>query len=179
MAQLGNQATHPEAAQAAQRDRLPREALVIQTPYGPMTLVQRGDFLSELRFGNDLRADDTPRETPLLSRAAGQLAAYFAGNLQRFDLPLAPLGTPFQALVWETLAATVPFGATVGYGELALRCGRPGAARAVGMANHHNPLPILIPCHRVVGANGSLVGYGGGLPLKEQLLALENTARRG
>ena len=112
-------------------------------------------------------------DTPLLQEAKRQLDAYFAGKLRQFDLPLAPLGTSFQTLIWQTLTAEVPYGQTITYGELAKRAGNPAASRAVGMANHRNPLPIFIPCHRVIGAGGKLVGYGGGLPLKQSLLNLE------
>jgi methylated-DNA-[protein]-cysteine S-methyltransferase len=101
-----------------------------------------------------------------------QLEAYFAGRLTEFKLRLAPEGTPFQLAVWEKLRE-IPFGRTWSYGQLAAAIGRPGAARAVGLANGANPIPIIIPCHRVIGANGKLTGYGGGLPIKEKLLALE------
>ena len=104
--------------------------------------------------------------------AIAQLDAYFAGRLQRFDLPLAPEGTPFQREVWSTLRA-IPYGETVSYGELARQLGRPAASRAVGAANGRNPIPIVIPCHRVVGADGSLTGFGGGLAIKRRLLELE------
>ena len=101
-----------------------------------------------------------------------QLNAYFARELEDFDLPLAPPGTAFQLEVWAALRA-IPYGETVTYGELARRIGRPRASRAVGAANGANPLPIVVPCHRVVGADGSLTGFGGGLPIKSALLALE------
>jgi methylated-DNA-[protein]-cysteine S-methyltransferase len=101
-----------------------------------------------------------------------QLEAYFAGELRRFDLPLAPEGTPFQREVWSALTA-IPYGETVSYGELARRLGRPAASRAVGAANGQNPIPIVIPCHRVIGADGSLTGFGGGLAIKRRLLDLE------
>lgn len=101
-----------------------------------------------------------------------QLKAYFAGELEEFDLPLAPEGTAFQLKVWENLC-DIPFGETISYGELARRIGNPNASRAVGLANGSNPIPIIIPCHRVIGSNGKLTGYGGGLPIKEKLLALE------
>ena len=111
-----------------------------------------------------------------LSAAAGQLAEYFAGERTSFDLELAPSGTPFQLRVWQELRR-VPYGSTVTYGELARRLGLPRAARAVGAANGQNPLSIVVPCHRVVGSGGSLVGYSGGLGRKRALLELE--ARRG
>ena len=164
---------NPEAAQQMRAQGLALHALPLTTPVGPMVAVAQGEYLRELRFGGMLTSDEIPGETPLLRQAADQLEAYFAGTLTRFSVPLAPLGTAFQTLVWRTLADTVAYGETVSYGELARRCERPAAARAVGMANHRNPLPILIPCHRVIGSTGQLVGYGGGLPLKERLLALE------
>jgi methylated-DNA-[protein]-cysteine S-methyltransferase len=101
-----------------------------------------------------------------------QLQAYFNGELRHFTLPLAPEGTPFQLQVWETLQ-TVPYGETISYADLANKVGRPRAARAVGAANGKNPLPIVIPCHRVIGSNGQLTGYAGGIHLKEALLSLE------
>lgn len=111
-------------------------------------------------------------ETPLFREAKNQLDAYFAGRLKMFSLPLAPAGTEFRQKVWKLLQE-IPYGTTRTYGEIAASAGDPKACRAVGMANNRNPLPILIPCHRVVGANGSLVGYGGGLDIKLRLLQLE------
>ena len=111
-------------------------------------------------------------EAAPFAEAKRQLAAYFAGRLTAFDLPLAPQGTPFQRRVWDELRR-VPHGQTVSYGELARRIGSPTACRAVGAANGRNPLCIIVPCHRVVGANGKLIGYAGGMPRKEALLALE------
>lgn len=101
-----------------------------------------------------------------------QLRAYFAGELRCFDLPLAPEGTPFQQRVWHELLR-IPYGETISYGELARRIGNPNGSRAVGLANGSNPISIVIPCHRVIGSNGKLTGYGGGLKAKEWLLALE------
>ena len=106
-----------------------------------------------------------------------QLRAYFAGELETFDLTLAPQGTPFQLAVWNRLCE-ISFGETISYGELARRIGNPNASRAVGLANGSNPIPIVIPCHRVIGSNGKLTGYGGGLPIKEKLLALERRQLR-
>ena len=111
-------------------------------------------------------------ERARFSEALRQLDAYFAGRLRRFELPLAPQGTGFQRSVWEALCL-IPYGETLSYGELARRLGKPGASRAVGLANGRNPLPIVIPCHRVVGSDGSLTGFGGGLPTKTKLLRLE------
>lgn len=106
--------------------------------------------------------------------AIEQLGEYFAGRRRRFDLPLAPRGTEFQRRVWRALLE-IPWGKTISYGELARRIGKPSAARAVGLANGANPLPIVVPCHRVIGANGSLTGFGGGLAVKRKLLALEGS----
>lgn len=114
-------------------------------------------------------------ETALLARGRAELLEYLTGARRAFDLPLDPRGTPFQRRVWSALA-DIPYGQTVTYGELARRVGCPQGSRAVGQANHRNPLPILLPCHRVVGANGALTGYGGGLELKRFLLELEGSA---
>jgi methylated-DNA-[protein]-cysteine S-methyltransferase len=109
---------------------------------------------------------------PLLRTALDQLAAYFAGRLFAFDLPLAAAGTEFQKSVWQALVQ-VPYGATASYAEIARRIGRPKAVRAVGAANGRNPIPIVVPCHRIIGSTGRLVGYGGGLAMKKMLLELE------
>jgi methylated-DNA-[protein]-cysteine S-methyltransferase len=106
---------------------------------------------------------------------ATQLTEYFDGRRRVFELPLAPDGTPFQLRVWNALL-DIPYGETISYGELATRIGDRSAARAVGLANGSNPLPIVIPCHRVIGSSGKLTGYGGGLPIKQQLLTLERGA---
>lgn len=124
--------------------------------------------LTAIRFG----ADGAQDASPLLDAAEAQLREYFAGTRRTFDLPLAPRGTAFQQRVWAALRA-IPYGETRTYGELAAAIGSPSASRAVGMANHHNPIPIVIPCHRVIGANGTLTGYAGGLEIKRKLLALE------
>ena len=115
-------------------------------------------------------------ETPLIKKAAAQLAEYFNGKRKAFNLPLAPKGTDFQVAVWKALQ-TIPYGETCSYGELAALIKNPKACRAVGMANNRNPIVIIIPCHRVIGHDGSLTGYGGGLPLKHQLLELEQGAK--
>ena len=111
-------------------------------------------------------------ETPLLKEAVRRLESYFAGELKEFSLPLEPSGTVFMKQVWSALCE-IPFGKTATYGEIAERIGRPKAARAVGLANNRNPIPIFIPCHRVIGADGSLTGYRGGLEMKKKLLELE------
>lgn len=119
---------------------------------------------------------DTPPDPepahPLARETVRQLEAYFAGKLWRFDLPLVPQGTPFQLKVWNALVE-IPYGETCSYGQLAERIGSPAAVRAVGAANGANPIAIIVPCHRVIGANGKLTGYGGGLPVKQMLLELE------
>lgn len=120
----------------------------------------------------ELPRDMQLTETPLLKEAARQLESYFAGELKEFSLPLEPSGTDFLKQVWSALCE-IPFGKTATYGEIAERIGRPKAARAVGLANNRNPIPIFIPCHRVIGADGSLTGYRGGLEMKKKLLELE------
>jgi methylated-DNA-[protein]-cysteine S-methyltransferase len=112
------------------------------------------------------------KESPLIKEAWGQLYEYFSGRLFKFDLPLAPSGTDFQQRVWQALK-TIPYGQVKSYKDIAIAIGNKNAARAVGMANNKNPIPIIIPCHRVIGANGQLVGYGGGLDIKRYLLNLE------
>lgn len=140
----------------------------IETPIGPLTLQADEAAVTAIRFGAG-GAQDT---SPLLDAAEAQLREYFAGALRTFDLPLAPHGTAFQQRVWAALRA-IPYGETRTYGELAAAIGSPNASRAVGMANHRNPISIVIPCHRVIGANGTLTGYAGGLEVKRKLLALE------
>jgi methylated-DNA-[protein]-cysteine S-methyltransferase len=112
-----------------------------------------------------------------VGEAIRQLREYFSGRRREFDLPLEPSGTAFQKSVWRRLQE-IPYGATISYGELARRVGNPKASRAVGAANGKNPLPIVVPCHRVIGANGKLVGFGGGLPIKHALLELETKANQ-
>ena len=169
---------------------------VIDSPVGPLRLVGDGaalnavDFLGAMPTGDGeaasvraaaLRIDgrdlgDQADDDPVLREAADQLAAYFRRELKEFDLPLAPVGTPFQLRVWEQLRA-IPYGATATYGEVAGRLGLTGhGARAVGTANGRNPIPVVVPCHRVVGSSGSLTGYGGGLHRKHVLLELEQDA---
>lgn len=149
--------------------------LDLTTPIGPLRLVSDGSSLTELHLRPEPRqrlAADEWRESPglrPLSVAVEQLAQYFAGQRRGFDLPLAPAGTPFQLQVWQALRE-IPYGQTWSYGQLATHIGSAGAARAVGLANNRNPIPIVIPCHRVIGADGSLVGFGGGLPMKQWLL---------
>ena len=143
--------------------------MIYKSPIGPLYIGEREGAISHLMFRP---LDGTPGETPLLKRCAEQLDAYFAGVFQTFDLPLAPEGTSFQRRVWETLQ-TIPYGETWSYKTLAQAADCPRGYRAVGLANNRNPISILIPCHRVVGASGALTGYGGGLSNKAHLLELE------
>lgn len=149
--------------------------LIVQSPVGQLTLTQEAQALTGLRFGTQPQ-QGAEGPTPLLAETVRQLEEYFAGKRTEFSLPLAPKGTDFQLRVWQALLR-IPYGETRSYGELAAMVGNPKACRAVGGANHRNPLPILIPCHRVVGAKGSLTGYAGGLAVKEFLLKLEAGGR--
>lgn len=142
------------------------------TDIGPVTFAEAEGNLTMLAFGRVEVPNGRQLETPLLQEACCQLESYLAGARRDFALPLCPKGTPFQQRVWQSLLQ-IPYGKTVSYKDLAESIGSPKACRAVGMANHRNPIAIVIPCHRVVGANGSLTGYAGGLPLKQRLLELE------
>lgn len=155
----------------------------IDSPVGPLLLAAGDDGLRAIEFHASRHpvprdADWQPGDHPLLQRARKQLAEYFAGTRRTFDLPLAPRGTDFQRETWQALAS-IPYGSTISYAELASRVRRPKAMRAVGAANGRNPLPIVLPCHRVIGADGSLTGFGGGLPTKQYLLELEGALPRG
>ena len=141
----------------------------IGSPVGPITIVERDGAITHVLFGE---CEKTGERTALLAEAERQLNEYFAGTRRAFDLPLRPEGTPFQQDVWNALCR-IPYGETRSYADIARAVNRPKAFRAVGMANHNNPISILIPCHRVVGADGSLTGYGGGIDKKRFLLALE------
>ena len=161
---------------------------VMVTPVGAVFIGGSDEGLSRLEFMDrahdlggivhrlmgDVRAD--PVRDPAAARGAvEQLGAYFAGDRFEFELALAPRGTPFQREVWSALGAIAP-GETRSYGDIARAIGRPGASRAVGAASGHNPIAVVVPCHRVIGANGTLTGYGGGLERKEWLLEHERTA---
>ncbi len=153
----------------------------IASPVGPLLLAADDAGLREILFVHG-RTPGHPRSTwrenaAPLKETMRQLRAYFAGKLENFDLPLAPQGTRFQLDVWKRLCE-IPYGDTISYGELAKRIGNPKASRAVGLANGQNPIPIIIPCHRVIASDGKLTGYGGGLPIKEKLLALERRQLR-
>jgi methylated-DNA-[protein]-cysteine S-methyltransferase len=147
----------------------------VDSPVGPLTLAGTNGRLRHLRMVDQTyepsrtgwQSDDNAFDD-----AVAQLEAYFAGDLMEFDLDLDLAGTAFQRRVWEALL-TIPYGETRSYGEIARQIGSPGAFRAVGLANGHNPIGIIVPCHRVIGANGSLTGYGGGIDRKKSLLELE------
>lgn len=148
-------------------------SVCLDTPVGPVTVTATERAVTAVRFGAAGsavgQAGDLP---PVLRQAVEELREYFAGKRREFTLPLAPAGTPFQQQVWAALRE-IPYGATCSYGRIAERIGRPKACRAVGMANNRNPIAIVVPCHRVVGASGALVGYAAGLDVKEMLLRLE------
>ncbi|MDN4172804.1 methylated-DNA--[protein]-cysteine S-methyltransferase [Nocardioides sp. SOB77] len=152
---------------------------VIDSPVGELRLVEHDGALTAIEFApfedKHLRGERDDAH-PLLVETARQLAAYFARELQDFDLPLAPVGSDFQHRVWAALRE-IGYGETASYGQVAARLGMTAAAsRAVGLANGRNPIPIVVPCHRVIGANGTLTGYAGGLPRKQLLLGLESAA---
>ncbi|MDO4816408.1 MAG: methylated-DNA--[protein]-cysteine S-methyltransferase [Bacillota bacterium] len=142
--------------------------LNLDTPLGKMFLEGDDRYITALRFGE--LEEDCP--SPILCMAEKQLGEYFAGSRKEFELPLNPRGTEFQKSVWNALLE-IPYGETASYGEIAAKIGNPKASRAVGMANNRNPIAIIIPCHRVIGAGGKLTGYAGGLDKKEFLLKLE------
>lgn len=154
----------------------------LDSPIGVLRLVADDDGLREVRFAEPRHPRETPstwiRASEPFARVRKQLLEYFAGQRQAFDLPLHPLGTPFQLSVWRELAR-IPYGVTTSYGDIARRIHNPAAVRAVGSANGLNPIPIIVPCHRVIGSNGSLTGFGGGLPAKRFLLSLEQQVARG
>ncbi|WP_329335735.1 methylated-DNA--[protein]-cysteine S-methyltransferase [Streptomyces sp. NBC_01352] len=155
-----------------------KQHTVIDSPYGPLTLVaDEGALCGLYMTGQRHRPPDEsfgPRDDlPAFGAATDQLKAYFAGELKEFTLELSLHGTPFQRSVWEQLRK-IPYGETRSYGDLADALGNPTASRAVGLANGRNPVGIIVPCHRVVGANGSLTGYGGGLDRKQRLLEFES-----
>jgi methylated-DNA-[protein]-cysteine S-methyltransferase len=156
------------------------DCLTVESPVGPLVLAAHEGRLTGLRLpdvADDGRTTAAPLDgwrpvasaTGVLADAAEQLAAYFTGELTAFDLPLQLVGTSFQQRVWAALQE-IPYGTTASYGELAQRLGSPGASRAVGLANGRNPVAIVVPCHRVIGADGTLTGFGGGLPCKRWLL---------
>ncbi len=155
---------------------------VMPSPIGDLRIVERDGSIVAIEFSPfQPPADGRPLgsrtdDLPVLAEAVRQLTAYFGRELTDFDLPLAPIGTDFQRRVWHQLSG-IPYGETASYGQVAGRLGMTNAAsRAVGLANGRNPIPIVVPCHRVIGANGTLTGYAGGLERKQQLLELEQDA---
>jgi len=185
----------PRRTTANLRDDARRTTATIDSPIGPLTLTASGGVLSRLHMAEQWHRPPDPADAagdpadaaPDPANAAadragfaevvGQLSSYFCGELTRFDLPLALHGTEFQLRVWAALQE-IPYGETISYGELAREIGQPSASRAVGLANGRNPIAIIVPCHRVVGADGTLTGYGGGLERKQMLLDLERRHAR-
>ena len=150
--------------------------LTAPAPFGVIRLEGHDEGITSIGLGQQASAVDADVSHPLLERCRAQLEAYFKGQRQTFDIPLAAVGTAFQHQVWAALRE-IPFGETVSYGAIASALGKPAASRAVGMANGRNPLPIVVPCHRVIGANGQLTGYSGGLACKRWLLAHEQAMK--
>ena len=144
----------------------------VDSPIGTLLLLGDGTALTGLRMEPHERSPDWSHDPAPFRDAESQLEAYFAGELTDFDLPLAPRGTSFQLKVWSALTE-IPYGTTTTYGAIAAAVGRPDAVRAIGACNGQNPIAVIVPCHRVVGADGTLVGYGGGLERKRTLLELE------
>ena len=148
---------------------------IFRTILGNIKIIELNNFIVNIQFTNDKDTNVTAtfeKGTPLVIQAAKQLEEYLSGARKQFDLPLNPIGTEFQKSVWHMLQK-IPYGEHWSYKQVAIALGKPTAARAVGMANNKNPIAIIIPCHRVIGSNGDLVGYAGGLAIKEQLLKLE------
>jgi methylated-DNA-[protein]-cysteine S-methyltransferase len=151
------------------------QSRTVDSPVGPLTLAGVDGRLRHLRMVDQTYEPDRAgwiSDDGAFTEAVAQLEAYFSGELMDFDLDLDLVGTEFQRRVWEALT-TIPYGETRSYGQIAQQIGSPGASRAVGLANGHNPIGIIVPCHRVIGANGSLTGYGGGLDRKKSLLDME------
>jgi methylated-DNA-[protein]-cysteine S-methyltransferase len=170
MSELAHMNTHDQVS----RDVTELSFDVMPSPIGALTLYVAGDgALRAIDFGDASRKTRARRNAAACATARKQLEEYFAGARRTFDLPLRPAGTEFQQQVWQALL-DIPFGATVSYGEIAQKLGPDTSPRAVGAANGANPIPIIIPCHRVIGADGSLTGYGGGLHIKSALLRLES-----
>jgi len=153
-------------------------AFCYDTKLGRITVVENGEAITNVYFGEFIPEEAMIGETPLLKKAGRELKEYFEGERKTFDLPLAPQGTEFLRKVWKALQ-DIPYGKTCTYKDIAESVGNPKACRAVGMANNRNPIPFIIPCHRVIGANGKLVGYAGGLEMKEELLRMEKENEPG
>jgi len=148
---------------------------IMDSPLGSLTLASSRRGLMSVQFGFNVPSDGIIDDVAN-REATEQLREYFDGKRTQFDLPLDVSGTPFQMAVWNELRK-IPYGTTCSYVDIARSLGKPGAARAVGMANHENPVAVVVPCHRVVGSNGSLTGYAGGLHFKQQLLGIETQAQ--
>lgn len=145
---------------------------VYESKIGPLTIICDDEALLSIDFGRTEPEHATKKRTELMNRICVQVEEYLSGERRVFDLPLKPEGTEFQRKVWNALL-TIPYGETKSYKDIAVQIENPKGCRAVGMANNRNPIPIIIPCHRVIGANGSMVGYGGGLDINVKLLELE------
>ncbi len=143
------------------------------SPVGTLRIAEDGTGITEITLVKSVEETPAQQKTELLKETVRQLEEYFAGSRKGFDLPLSLKGTPFQLSVWEALQ-TIPYGSTCSYQQIAAQVGSPKACRAVGMANHYNPVIIVVPCHRVIGKNGAMVGFGGGIDVKERLLGLEH-----
>ncbi|MCX2979480.1 methylated-DNA--[protein]-cysteine S-methyltransferase [Halieaceae bacterium IMCC14734] len=146
-----------------------------QSPLGELRLVSDGNAITSIEFPGQHGEGGVPQADAILERCQRQLQEYFEGQRQVFELPLAPAGTEFQHQVW-TMLSRIPYGELRSYRDIAIACNRPRAMRAVGAANGRNPIPIIVPCHRVIGSNGKLTGYAGGLPAKQLLLKLEGVS---
>ena len=149
-----------------------KQTRFIDTEFGRMGISERCGFITALFLTKDTKGKAVGADTPVLLAAEKQIREYLAGLRQTFDLPLSPAGTEFQKMIWAALQR-IPYGETCSYQQVAAMVGKPNACRAVGMANNKNPILIIIPCHRVIGSNGKLVGYAAGLAVKEKLLELE------
>lgn len=152
---------------------MPYFQVIQHTPIGPLTLFASDQAITQVRFGLHSAQTSIQKGNAVTAQAVHELAEYFSGIRKQFQVLLAPQGTDFQQQVWNALCQ-IPYGMTCTYSDLAAKIGKPRAVRAVGMANHYNPLPIFIPCHRVIGKDGSLTGYAGGLEAKHLLLQLES-----
>lgn len=148
------------------------KSLLYESPIGPLLVKEQNNVITEIEVVRDAGQKECREASPLLEQAVRELEEYFRGERRVFDIPVGPEGTAFQQRVWEQLRR-IPYGETRTYGQIAVLAGSPKGARAAGMACNRNPILIVIPCHRVIGANGSLTGFGAGLPMKEMLLALE------
>jgi len=152
------------------------ELLSLNAPIGKLTIASDGEHITHIFFDGEEPSNGSESCcSPVLEAAEEQLNEYFAGGRKAFDLPLKPSGGAFHKKVWEIMLEKVPYGSTISYSALASMAGNPKAARAVGMANNRNPIPIIIPCHRVVGKSGNMTGFRPGIDIKEKLLTLEET----